>query len=143
MAAENNRALVLKFYALMAELRFNEMFDLMSDDATWTVAGRPEHFHHAGVSTKQQRAKAFAGFVKVFASLAMDIRSITAEDDRVAVEAWTRCRTHQGLVYENELLNLIRCKDNKIVAIYEQLDPLRTIEFERELHKTLKDIGAT
>lgn len=138
MSAEKNRALVLEFYNLMSKQRFDEMFKLMADDGTWTVAGRPEHFHHAGVATKAQRAQGFAGFVKVFASLEQDIRSTTAEDDRVAVEAWSRCRTHQGLVYENEMLILIRCRDDKIVSIYEQLDPLRTVEFERKLHESLQ-----
>jgi len=123
----------------MSQQRFGEMFELMSDNATWTVAGRPEHFHHAGISTKPERAQGFAGFVKVFASLEMDIRSTTAEDDRVAVEAWTKCRTHKGLVYENEMLTLVRCKDDKIVSIYEQLDPYRTIEFERRLHESLQE----
>ena len=139
MSAEQNRALVLQFYKLMSQQRFGEMFELMSDNATWTVAGRPEHFHHAGISTKPERAQGFAGFVKVFASLEMDIRSTTAEDDRVAVEAWTKCRTHKGLVYENEMLTLVRCKDDKIVSIYEQLDPYRTIEFERRLHESLQE----
>jgi ketosteroid isomerase-like protein len=143
MSVEKNRAVVLDFYKLMSELRFEEMFELMSDDGTWTVAGLPQHFHHAGVATKAQRAQGFAGFVKVFASLEQDIRSTTAEADRVAVEAWTRCRTHQGLLYENEMLILIRCRDGKIVSIYELLDPFRTVAFEQKLHESLEQSGSS
>ena len=94
MSADNNRALVRQFYELMSQQRFDEMFELMSDDGTWTVAGRPEHFHHAGISTKAERARGFAGFVQVFASLEMEIRSTTAEDDRVAAFSRRVCTDH-------------------------------------------------
>jgi ketosteroid isomerase-like protein len=137
MSIETNRALVLKFYELMSRLEFDRMFELMSDDATWTVAGRPETFHHAGVSSKVQRAKGFAEFVKGFVSLEQRILSTTAEGDRVAVEARSRCETRQGLVYENELLVLLRCRDGKIVSIYEHLDQQSTLEFERKLRAAL------
>ncbi len=136
-SAEKNRALVLRFYELMSRQRFDEMFALMSDDATWTVAGKPETFHHAGTRSKDDRAAGFAGFVKVFSDLRMDIRSTTAEDDRVAVEAITRCRAHNGLVYENELLVLLRCRNDRIVSIYEHLDQQTSLAFERALKDSL------
>ena len=138
MSIDANRALVLKFYDLMSRQEFDKMFELMSDDATWTVAGRPETFHHAGVSSKAQRAQGFAQFVKVFTSLEQKILSTTAEQDRVAVEARTRCETRQGLVYDNELLILLRCRDGKIVSIYEHVDQQTTLEFERKLHEALR-----
>ncbi len=133
MSAEPNRALVRQFYAHMSALEFDKMFALMTDDATWTVAGKPETFHHAGTSNKAQRAAALANFTKVFTSLHMDLRSLTAEADRVAVEAITRCATHNGLNYVNELLVLIRCRDGKIASIYEHLDQQTSLEFERAL----------
>lgn len=138
MSADTNRALVLKFYDLMSNLQFDRMFELMAENATWTVAGNSETFKHAGVNSKAQRQKGFADFVKVFTSLRQTILSTTAEEDRVAVEARTRCETHLGLVYENELLILIRCKDGKIVNIYEHVDQQTTLEFERKLHAALQ-----
>jgi ketosteroid isomerase-like protein len=134
MSIDENRALVLSFYRLMSELQFDKMFDLMSEDATWTVAGRPETFPHAGCRSKPERAKGFAAFVKTFISLEQRILSTTCEEDRVAVEARTRCVTQQGLVYENELLILLRCRDGKIVSIYEHVDQQTALEFEHKLH---------
>lgn len=133
MSIEANRALVLSFYELMSHLEFDRMFELMADDGTWTVAGDPKLFHHSGVATKPQRIEALANFTKFFASLEMDVRSTTAEDDRVAVEMITRCATHGGLKYENELLVLIRCKDGKIASIYEHLDQQTSLEFESRM----------
>jgi ketosteroid isomerase-like protein len=59
------------------------------------------------------------------------------EEDRVVVEARTTCVARQGLVYENELLILLRCKENKIVSIYEHLDQQTTLAFERQLSDAL------
>jgi uncharacterized protein len=133
MSTEDNRTLVLRFYELMSQLDFDSMFELLADDGTWTVAGNPELFHHSGVATKGERIAALTNFTKVFDSLEQTVLSTTAEDDRVAAQMTSRCVTHSGLVYENELLVLIRCKDGKIATIYEHLDQQTSLEFERKL----------
>lgn len=133
MSHEANRTLVLKFYENMSNLRFDRMFELMADDGTWTVAGNPDLFHHAGVATKPERMEALDNFTKVFASLEMDVLSTTAEDDRVSAHLITRCATRSGLNYENEILVLIRCQDGKIASIYEHLDQATSLEFERRM----------
>jgi hypothetical protein len=133
MSIDANRDLVRNFYAHMSKLDFDEMFALMADDATWTVAGKPELFHHSGVATKPQRIAALANFTKFFATLDMDIRSLTAEEDRVAAEIITRCKTHGGIDYENEILVLVRCKDGQVASIYEHLDQATSLEFERRV----------
>lgn len=142
MSVDANRALVLEFYELMSRQKFDAMFELMADDGTWTVAGNPATFRHAGVSSKDQRAKQLAGFVNAFASLEQKILSTTAEEDRVAVELRTRCVARQGLVYENELLVLIRCRDGKIASIYEHVDQQTTLDFERKLQAALRESSA-
>jgi len=131
MSTAQNRDLVLKFYELMSKREFERMFGLMSDDATWTVAGRPETFWPAGTQTKSQRAGMFGEFAKVFADMPLDVLSTTAEADRVVLEARTRSTTHSGLVYENEFLILFRCRDGKIVSIYEHCDQQAVLEFAR------------
>lgn len=133
MPNETNRALVLNFYKLMSNQEFGKMFELMTEDGIWTVAGNPKLFHHSGTATKPQRIAALTNFTKLFISLEMDIRSITAEDDRVVAEIITRCATRHGLNYENELLVLIRCRDGKIASLYEHLDQATSLEFEQRL----------
>ena len=142
MSIEANRVLVVQFYQFMSNLEFEKMFELMADDATWTVAGNPATFHHAGTVTKPQRAEALANFTKLFSSLQQDIRSTTAEEDRVAVEAITRCKTVTGVEYVNDLLILIRCRDGKIVSIYEHVDQGTALEFERRLAESMGEQSA-
>ena len=133
MSTAENRALALEFYRLMSKLEFRKMFELLADDATWTVAGKPESFFAAGTQSKAKRAQTFDEFTKVFANLRMNIISSTAEDDRVVLEATTRCETHTGIVYENEFLLLFRCKNNKIVSIYEHCDQQAVFALERAM----------
>jgi ketosteroid isomerase-like protein len=138
MSAESNRATVLKFYEYMSKADFTSMFELMADDATWTVAGHAETFPHAGVHTKAERNKGFDAFVQIFRKLDINVTSTTAEADRVCIEFRTRGETHKGMIYENEMLCLHRLKNGKIVNIYEFLDQQATFAFERRL----KDSGA-
>lgn len=133
MSVEENTQLVNNFYSLMSALEFGKMFELMTDDALWIVAGNPETFHHAGTATKPERKQALDNFTKVFIDLEMEVRSTTAQDDRVAVELFTRCTTHSGIRYENELLVLIWCREGKIAKIYEHVDQMTALEFERKL----------
>jgi ketosteroid isomerase-like protein len=105
----------------------------MADDGTWTVAGKPETFHHAGVMTKAQRAEGFRHFMDFFKGMKIDVVSTTAEADRVCIDFRTTCFAHKGLTYENEMLVLVRCRDGKIVSIYEHLDQGSTLAFERRL----------
>lgn len=137
MSVDDNRKLVVTFYELMSNLNFDAMFDLVADDGTWTVAGNPDLFHHAGVATKQQRIEALTNFTQVFASLQQTVLSTTAEEDRVAAKMTSRCVTHGGLVYENEMLVLIHCRAGKIVSLYEHLDQQTALEFERKLQGSM------
>jgi ketosteroid isomerase-like protein len=134
MSAASNRDLVLKFYELMSTFEFEKMFELMSNESTWTVAGRPETFWPAGTQTKAQRAEMFYQFAKVFADMPLNVLSTTAEEDRVVLEARTRSTTHNGIVYENEFLLLFRCRNNKIVSIYEHCDQQAVLEFARAVN---------
>ena len=133
MSIHDNRKLVIDFYRLMSEFRFEEMLALMSADAVWTVAGNPETFPHAGAYSKADRAAGFLAFIKIFKSLEVVLRSTTAEDDRVVAEIRTCGETHGGLRYVNELLTLIRCSEGKIVHLYEHVDQQTTLAFERSL----------
>jgi ketosteroid isomerase-like protein len=137
MSAEQNRAVVLKFYETMAKQDFKAMFDLMADDATWTVAGKPEQFAPAGVHSKASRKHEFDNFVKFFKSMAIDVISTTAEGDRVCIEFHSKNVTHTNRKYENEMLCLHRLRDGKIVNIYEHVDQGTTLAFM----KVLKDAG--
>jgi ketosteroid isomerase-like protein len=133
MSSEANRATALRFLQLMSDLSFKPMFELMSDDAVWTVAGKPETFPQAGPQPKHIRAEMFDAFITVFRSLDFKIISTTAEADRVVVEFTARGEAHGGQVYENEFLSLFTFRNGKIVGVYEHCDQQSVFSFERSL----------
>ncbi len=133
MSSEANRATALRFLQLMSDLDFKPMFELMSEDAVWTVAGKPETFPQAGPQPKHIRAEMFDAFITVFRSLDFNIISSTAEADRVVVEFTARGEAHGGQIYENEFLSLFRFRDGKIVTLYEHCDQQSVFAFERSL----------
>lgn len=133
MSIEANRAMALRFLELMSDLDFKPMFELMTDDAVWTVAGRVETFPQAGPRPKRERADMFDAFITVFRNLRFDVISTTAEADRVVVEFTARGEAHGGQVYENEFLSLFTFRDGKIVGLYEHCDQESVFAFERSL----------
>lgn len=133
MTAEANRATALRFLQLMSDLDIKPMFELMSDDAIWTVAGKPETFPQAGPQPKHIRAEMFDAFITVFRSLDFNIITTTAEADRVVVEFTARGEAQGGQVYENEFLSLFTFQDGKIVGLYEHCDQQSVFAFERSL----------
>lgn len=133
MSTETNRATALQFLQLMSDLNFGPMFDLMSEDAVWTVAGKPETFPQAGPQPKHIRAKMFDAFITVLRSLEFKIISTTAEADRVVVEFTARGEAHGGQIYENEFLELFTFRDGKIIALYEHCDQQSVFAFEKSL----------
>ena len=136
MSTEANRAMALRFLELMSNLDFKPMFDLMSDDAVWTVAGRAETFPQAGPQPKHIRAEMFDAFITVLRILRFKIVSTTAEADRVVVEFTARGEAYGGQVYENEFLSLFTFRDGKIVGVYEHCDQQSVFAFERSLQPT-------
>jgi ketosteroid isomerase-like protein len=91
----------------------------MADDGAWTVAGRPETFHHAGALTKAERKAACLAFMAVVADMRMEVLSTTAEGDRVAIEAEGNGVTHEGTPYRNQYCFVVTVRDGKIVQANE------------------------
>ena len=133
MSTEANRATALRFLQLMSDLNFEPMFDLMSEDAVWTVAGKPETFPQAGPQPKHIRTEMFDAFITVLRSLEFNIISSTAEADRVVIEFTARGEAHGGQIYENEFLSLFTFRDGKIIALYEHCDQQSVFAFEKSL----------
>lgn len=87
---------------------------LLHEDATWWVQGWGE----------QPAATFLASLGETIArstSRSMTIGLTTAEDDRVAVQAWGEFRFAEG-VYANSYHYLFRIADGRIVAGHEYLD---------------------
>jgi ketosteroid isomerase-like protein len=127
MSIDENKRLVLEFLERQYAHRIPEAFDLVADDATWWMPG---NLPFSGTYTKEQIQGVFAGMLDRFvAAPDMKILTVTAEDDRVAVEVEGRGTMRSGLDYFNTYHMLFRVRDGKIWSCrnHQDLNHMREI----------------
>ena len=125
MSAEDNKKIVLNFFENFSSGKAADALGLMSINATWTVMGRPETFALAGTKTKAEFTQLLQGIGAVMPKgLRLTPKGITAEGDRVAVEAESYGEHANGKVYNNQYHFLIEVRDGKIQAVREYLDTI-------------------
>lgn len=129
MSAEANKQVVLSFFENFSAGKVDAALALMADSATWWVAGKPEKFVLAGTKTKAQFVELLQG---IGAAMPKGLRvtptGLTAEGDRVAVEAESYGETTTGKIYNNRYHFLVEIRDDKIQAVREYLDTLHAKE---------------
>ena len=88
MSAEDNKKVVMSFFENFTAGKAEAALGQMADTATWTVMGRPENFALAGTKTKAQFTELLKGIGAAMPKgLRLTPKALTAEGDRVAVEA--------------------------------------------------------
>jgi ketosteroid isomerase-like protein len=106
MITEDNRATALKLVATLGAGAPD--MSLLTPDAVWWAPGRGT-FDNA---TFAQTAGAFAGMFK--APSVITVLGVTAEGDRVAIEAEGRAELKNGRIYANRYHYLFVFRDGKI-----------------------------
>ncbi|MGQ0836900.1 MAG: nuclear transport factor 2 family protein [Gammaproteobacteria bacterium] len=129
MSLEANKRLVLDFLGRYAEGRYAAALALLAEDARWWLPGHPEEFPAAGWADKATVERRLASNLKLLPhGLEITTGAVTAEDDRVAVEAESRATLVNGRLYHNRYHFLFVIRDGSIVAVKEYLDTLHTRE---------------
>jgi ketosteroid isomerase-like protein len=125
MSAEDNKKVVLSFFENFSAGKAEAALGQMADNATWTVMGRPERFALAGTKTKAQFTELLKGIGAAMPKgLRLTPKGITAEGNRVAVEAESYGEHANGKVYNNQYHFLIEVQNGKIQAVREYLDTI-------------------
>jgi ketosteroid isomerase-like protein len=102
---------------------------LLHPEATYWTLGKPHLWRHVGEKTRDQivaymsSPSIFPGGVKV------SFGAITAEDDRVAIEAATEGTLPDGRVYTNLYHYLMTFRDGLVWRVKEYLDTAAGVEF--------------
>lgn len=129
MSIEDNKRMALEL--LEASGRHDgETFDrLLHPDATYWVIGDPRLFAYGGEQTREQIVT-YMSTPSIFVDgVEYTIGDVTAQDDRVAVEATTRGTLPDGRVYTNVYHYLMKFRDGKIIRVKEYLDTQLAAEF--------------
>ena len=123
MSIDSNKQLATHLFARFSTNDIAGALDLLADDATWWIAGKPEAQPAAGEHDKTWMTRLFHRMVSQFdGPLQMTVRGLIAEDDRVAVEVVGNGRLLDGRRYQNEYHFLLTIRDGKIASVREHLD---------------------
>ncbi len=123
MSAEENKHLARRFFDRLTAKDVAGALELLADDATWWVAGKPELLPAAGLYTKEQFAPLLFAFLDQMPNgLKMTVKGLVAEGDKVAAEVESYGELSNGRIYNQEYHFLITIRDGRIAAAKEYLD---------------------
>ncbi len=98
------------------------MLGALADNATWWVQG---NFALSGTKTKAEFAKLVGDLgTNIDGGLRLTPKGITAEGERVAVEAESYAKMKNGKTYQNTYHFLFIVSDGKISSVKEYLDTI-------------------
>jgi uncharacterized protein len=123
MDTEDNRRTAIAFFQRYDAGDIPGVLDLMSEDITYWLAGKPGSNATAGARTKAEMADIFRRMGEAMTGrLRMTVKGSVAEGDKVAVEAVSRGELRNGRVYEQEYHVLFTLRDGRIADAREYMD---------------------
>ena len=129
MGIDENKRVVRTFMGLFEGAAITDALDMMTDDATWEVVGKPHLYGGAGVQTKAQMARIWPElFRRLEGGLQMRVTGMIAEGDLVAAEVRSDATTLTGKRYENDYHFLITVRDGRIAKVKEYTDLMHSAE---------------
>jgi uncharacterized protein len=119
----SNKAVCARLFERFSAGDIPGVMDLMADDATWWLPGKPGQLPVIGTRTKAQIAKLFHAMTsQLEGPLKMDVKSAIAEGEEVAMEVESLGHLKNGRTY-NQLYHFrIVVRDGRISAVREYLD---------------------
>jgi uncharacterized protein len=123
-ATETSRSVALRFYTLFDANDIPGVLDLMAEDSTYWLAGKPGTVPTAGNHSKEEMATIFRRMGQRLKDgrLRMQVKQVTAEGERVALEVESRGELLNGRIYNQEYHALFTIRGGKIAAVREYMD---------------------
>lgn len=120
MSIEDNKALVEKFWQTFSAGDYDAAVDMLADDGTWWVGGSTAL---SGTYTKPQFAELLGNVTPLAPKgIAVTPKQLTAEGNRVSVEAESYGEITNGKVYRNVYHFMMEIENGKFSAVREYLD---------------------
>jgi hypothetical protein len=102
---------------------------MLTDDVRWWVIGDPAYLRVAGEKNRAQAEKLLRGLARAMPDgMRVEFHGMTAEEDRVAVEAESWGTWQNGRAYHNRYHILVRVRDGSICEIHEYMDTLQVYQ---------------
>jgi ketosteroid isomerase-like protein len=121
--SDANKKIVLDLMENLSAGRWDAAFDALTDDAVWWVAGVPQAL------TKAQFRAVCLESHRIYKGKPQTIpKRVTAEDDRVAMEAESDADLINGNHYHNHYHYLFVVRDGKVCEAKEYMDTKHAAE---------------
>ncbi len=128
MSIEQDKKTAVEFLKASAAHDAAKVEAFLADDAIYWVGGKPHLFPAAGNQTKAQIV-AYMATPSIFSEgLKLRVGEITAEGDRIAVEAESEGVTNKGRHYNNFYHYLFKFRDGRITLVKEYVDTQHAFE---------------
>jgi hypothetical protein len=120
--AADNKEIARQFFAALNRADSAAITTLYADDAVlWTAGTLP----FSGRFTKAQAIQGMDAILSLFPEgLAFTIKAMTAEGERVAIEAESHGRHVSGKTYHNQYHFLMIIRDGKVAEFREYMDTM-------------------
>ena len=126
MSSEDSKKIVLGFFENLNAGNVAPALDTLSDSATWWIQG---NFPLSGTRTKAQFVELLGQLgASIDGALSLRIKGVTAEGERVAVEAESFAKMKNGKTYQNRYHFLCEVRGGKIQTVREYLDTMHANE---------------
>lgn len=125
---DESRRIVLEFCSHLANRDTAAMKMLVTDDAIWWMVGRPDRLPFAGAKPFDEMLVAFEQFVGQLETFTYTVTGVTAEGERVAVEAVAEGQLGDRR-YNNTYLNQFVLKNGRISLMREFMDLTEVFAF--------------
>jgi uncharacterized protein len=128
MSLDANKRLVRDFLDHYAHARYEAALAMLAPDSRWWIPGHPQEFPAAGWADKATVERRLAANLKLLPhGIEIIVGDMTAEGDRVAVEAESKAKLVDGTLYHNRYHFLFVVREGRIHAVKEYLDTLHVM----------------
>lgn len=125
MSTDDNKRLVELFNSHFEHSEIDAILDLLAEDATWWVNGKPHLFPVTGTLTKAEYGDVLRGIhASLNGGMRMEVFRMIAEGDQVAAEIRAHAETNAGRTYLNNYVMIYTIQDGRISAVREYTDLL-------------------
>lgn len=125
MSMEDNVALARQFYEGFTNNDLDAVMATLADDARFRVPGKPDELQAGGWYDKAKLRKLFDRMLsRLKNGLKMEVVSVMADGNRVALEVISEGELENGRRYNNEYFVLFKIVDGKIKEVREYNDTL-------------------